>query len=491
MVSNKGVLVLYTGGTIGCFPSDPNDPDSPMIVANWDFFSDKVSALKQMKKEFPIGHYSFNPPIDSTNMEPKFWIEMAGVIEQNYDMYEGFVILHGTDTMVYTASALSFMLQNLGKPVVITGSQVPIVGWPRNDGEQNLITALMIANPGYSGIPIVPEVCIFFRDKLIRGNRAVKITASGYAGFQSPNYPDLGRAGEHIIINTSLIRKLPERPFVVKKRLDTHVIFLPIFPGIQSKDNDLLSNVLNLRDLKAVVLATYGTGNAPTSPEFLEEIEIATQKGIVVLSVSQCIEGTVELGVYETSVALLDRGVSSGSDITSAAALCKLMVLLGEEDMTTDEVNKQVQMNMAGEQSRSIHTLQYSKKIVTLTSSSPRYRIPGENIPGGWTKNSMEMVHLRLRSAEVKADSPEKPLKIKIFLNISSDEPLDETKPNYVGSFIRQEAVITSTLIFDVTSNTRELLGPAEKASFTLVIDAEEKGRLKWVQAEFVLYSKE
>lgn len=491
MGTNKGVLVLYTGGTIGCFPSDSNDPESPMIVANWDFFSEKVSALKQMKAEFPIGHYSFNPPIDSTNMEPKFWIEMAEVIEQNYDRYEGFVILHGTDTMVYTASALSFMLRNLGKPVVITGSQVPIIDRPRNDGEQNLITALMIANPEYSGIPIVPEVCIFFRDKLVRGNRAVKITASGYAGFESPNYPDLGQAGEHIHINSSAIRKLPERPFVVKRRLDTHVIFFPIFPGIQSRENDLLSNVLNLKDLKAVVLATYGTGNAPTSPGFLQEIQIATQKGIVVLNVSQCIEGTVELGVYETSVALLDRGVSSGSDITPAAALCKLMVLLGEEDMTTDEVNKQVQMNMAGEQSRSIHTLQYSKKIVTLTSSNPRYRIPGENIPGGWDKDSIEMVHLRLRSAEVMADGPGKPLKIKIFTNISSDDPLDETRPNYAGSFVRQEAAVTSTLIFDVTGITKELLGPGDKASFTLVIDAEDKGQLKWVQCEFVLYSRE
>ena len=491
MGTNKGVLVLYTGGTIGCFPSDPNDPDSPMIVANWDFFSERVSALRQMKKEFPIGHYSFNPPIDSTNMEPKFWIEMAEVIEQNYDMYEGFVILHGTDTMVYTASALSFMLRNLGKPVVITGSQVPIIGRPRNDGEQNLITALLIANPKYSGIPVVPEVCIFFRDKLIRGNRAVKITASGYTGFESPNYPDLGQAGEHIQINTNLIRKLPERPFLVKKRLDTHVIFFPIFPGIQSKDNDLLSNVLNLKDLRAVVLATYGTGNAPTTPGFLEEIESATRKGIVVLNVSQCIEGTVELGVYETSVALLDRGVSSGSDITSAAALCKLMVLLGEEDMTSDEVKKQVQMNMAGEQSRSIHTLQYAKKMVTLSPSSPRYRIPGENIPGVWDKNTVEMVHLRLRSAEVKADGPEGPLKIKIFANISSDGPLDETRPNYAGTFMRQESAVTSTLIFDITHTTKELLGPGEKASFTLAIHAEAKGQLQWEQVEFVLYSRE
>lgn len=491
MAANKGVLVLYTGGTIGCVPSDPNDPGSPMVAAGWNVFSNEVSALKRMMGEFRIEHYSFDPPIDSTNMQPKFWIEMAEVIERNYDRYEGFVILHGTDTMVYTASALSFMLQNLGKPVVITGSQLPIIGRLRNDGEQNLITALMIANPKYSGIPTVPEVCIFFKDKLIRGNRAVKISASGYSGFESPNYPALGEVGEHIKIHTGLVLKHPERAFVVKKRLDTNVIIFPIFPGIQSVDNNLISNVLHLEDLSAVVLLTYGTGNAPTAEAFLNEIEVATQKGIVVLNVSQCMEGTVELGVYDTSVALLDRGVASGSDITSEAALCKLMVLLGDEDISTGEVNKLVQMNMVGEQSRSIYTLQYAKKAVALSPSAIRCRIPGENIPGGWGKNNVEMVLLRLRSAEVKTDDPGKPLRIRVYINISSDDSLDESKPNYAGSYRRHKSKITSTLSFDVTRAARELLSPGDKVSFTLIIDDDEKGQLTWKQAEFVLYSKE
>jgi L-asparaginase len=210
--NDKGVMIIYTGGTIGCIPSDPNDPESPLVVAPWDEFSVQVPALQQLGKHFPIDAHSFKDPIDSTNMKPEYWQDMVEVIDKNYDKYNGFVILHGTDTMVYTASALSFMLENLEKPVIITGSQLPIVDRPRNDGEQNLMTSIMIANAPYYGLPVVPEVCIFFRDKLIRGNRSKKRSASGYAAFESPNYPVLGKAGEH-----NIVPKNCKRPCMVKK----------------------------------------------------------------------------------------------------------------------------------------------------------------------------------------------------------------------------------------------------------------------------------
>lgn len=490
MANNKGVLVIYTGGTIGCIPSDPSDKESPLVVADWDTFKSKVSALRQLP--FKVDAFSFDPPIDSTNMEPKFWRDMVEAIEKNYNSYEGFVILHGTDTMVYTASALSFMLVNLAKPVVITGSQLPIIGRSRNDGEQNLITALEIANPAYSNIPIVPEVCIFFRDKLLRGNRCVKVSASGYAGFDSPNYLPLGEAGEHIIINTNVIRPMPREgaKFYVNKNLDTNVMPLAIFPGIQSGDNTLMRQVLSLPNLKAMVLNTYGTGNAPTTPKFLEELGAATRKKnlqdetrheITILDVSQCTQGMVEMGVYETSVALLDEGIVSGSDITTEAALCKLMVLLGDEDNTPEKVKEIVQTNLAGEQSRSIHTTKYPEEKVKLESSSgerSRYRIVGQDIGGNWQPDKIELAQLRLRIADLSSTHELKPIKILVFMNLSGNDPLDQSKPNFVGVFNRRVKQISSTLIFDVTKTVKGMLQRSMKLSFTIALLVEGKEEL-------------
>lgn len=239
------------------------------------------------------------------------------------------------------------------------------------------------------------------------------------------------------------------------------------------------------------MLPAYGTGNAPTTDKLLEKIETATRGGIVILDATQCNEGTVDLGVYETSAVLLDRGVVSGSDITSEAALCKLMVLLGDEDMGYDEVKRQVQLNIAGEQSRSIYTSQYPKKIVTMNESQPRYRIPGVNIAWSWKRDDVEMALLRLRSAEVKTGDINVPLEIKLFMNIGSDKPLDESKPNYVGAFKRQEGGVASTLIFDITQTARALLTPGMKASFTVAIERKEKAKLKRKETDLTMYIKD
>lgn len=277
---NRGVLVIYTGGTIGSMPKDPNDVKSPMIVAKWPEFRKAVPVLNNLP--FRIDAVSFETPLDSSNIGPQHWIKMAQIIgdPEHYDEYEGFVIIHGTDTMVYTASMLSFMLQNLNKPVIITGSQIPIIEHPRNDALQNLVTALMIANPTYSNIPIVKEVCIFFRDKLLRGNRTRKMDASGYLAFHTPNYPVLGTAGDNIDIEEKFLLR-PKGDFNPVFDLNRDVIMLDIFPGFQdrSKIRDL---IFDPNIVSAVVLKSYGTGNVPTEkPEVLfllneEEIDLVT-----------------------------------------------------------------------------------------------------------------------------------------------------------------------------------------------------------------------
>jgi len=484
---DKGVFIIYTGGTIGCVPSDPSDSESPLVVATWDEFSKKVPTLDLLKKDYPIDTHSFKKPIDSTNMKPEYWKEMVEVIDKNYDKYNGFVILHGTDTMVYTAAALSFMLENLEKPVIITGSQLPIVGNPRNDGEQNLMTSIMIANGKFYRQPVVTEVCIFFRDKLIRGNRAKKVSANGYAGFDSPNYPCLGIAGEHIEINKTLLRKPTGRKLIPRKRLNTNVINFSIFPGVQ--DGRLLGEIINLPDLKAIVLPCYGTGNAPTEESFLDKIETSTKKGHIVLDVSQCIEGAVELGIYETSVALLDRGVVGASDITPEAAMCKLMVLLGNEDLETEDINRLVQQNIAGEQSISVVETKYRQETVTLNAEKNRYRIPGEPIPAGWKDNNLNKVLLRLRNVELQTSSDEKtPINISIFVDISSDDPLDKSKPGYAGTFKRISNQVSSTLIFDITDAARKVVAPGGRLSLTIAIDDNPNNSLKWKQVDLVLH---
>lgn len=491
MSENKGVLVLYTGGTIGCVPSDPNDPESPLTVLPWEEFEQQVHALQLLKKKFPVDGYSFDPPIDSSNMEPRYWQEMVDVIEKNYDRYEGFVILHGTDTLVYTASALSFMLINLGKPVILTGSQLPIIGECRNDAEQNLVTSIYIANPSYSRLPVVPEVCIFFRDKLMRGNRTIKVTASGYSGFDSTNYPVLGNAGEHIVINDQFIREVPQRSFLTRKRLNTNVIAMPLFPGIQSEESELLSSVLGLDNLDAVVLQAYGTGNAPSTEKFLNEIQTATGQKITVLDVTQCPQGMVEMGVYETSVALLDRGVVSGSDITAEAALCKLMVLLGDEDLTHADINDMVQKNLAGEQSRSIYTSKYPKKTINLTTTKNRVRIPAIPIASEWETDKLEIAHLRLRETILESKDEKMPLQIAVFVNIGSDDDLDKNKPSYAGTFQRRIDQVASTLIFTITDTIKESVHPGERVSITVALEGKEEQSLKWQQVELVLYVRQ
>lgn len=335
------VLLIYTGGTIGMI----ENPETGALEAfNFDQLQENVPELKRFN--YRISSYQFNPPIDSSDMEPALWAKLVKIIDYNYDNFDGFVILHGTDTMAYTASALSFMLENLNKPVILTGSQLPI-GVLRTDGKENLITSIEIAAAKHpDGTAVVPEVCIFFENHLLRGNRTTKINAENFNAFRSYNYPALATAGIHIKYEYDRIKKAdPNARMHPHYVFDTNVMILTIFPGIQES---LVRNALNTPGIKAVVLKTYGSGNAPQKEWFIKLLKEATQRGVVIVNISQCQTGMVEMGRYETGLHLLDAGVISGYDSTVESVLTKLMFLLGH-DLSPKEVRNEMARSIAGE----------------------------------------------------------------------------------------------------------------------------------------------
>lgn len=491
-LTNKGVFVIYTGGTIGSMPKDPNDPDSPQIVVDWTTFmkQEKAQDFTQEKLGFRLGSYS-TKPLDSCNIGPAEWKEMADAIKKNYDDYEGFVILHGTDTMVYTASALSFMLQNLAKPVVITGAQLAFLFNPRNDGFQNMLTAIMIANPKHTKIPVIPEVAIYFSGKLFRGNRARKINASGYDAYQTPNYAPLAIAGESIQVDERLIRKIPQnKVFTTQTKLEKNVVAVNFFPGIQ--DGEILQKILSDTALKGVVLMAYGAGNIPTNPEIIQLLKDTTARGVVAYVVTQCGGGKVELGMYETSALLLEAGVVSGVDITPEAALTKLMVLLGDEDMNVHDVSLRTQQNLSGEQSLSIYTTEFKKDSNgNLHKELPRKRIPAENIQGLDSFENVDRVTrimLRFRDGKIQNSSKGEAVEIGLFIDLGSDAELSEESPNYIGTFKKATNDIESILFFDITERSKKIL--STRASFTVTMKS-TTGTFEWSSLELVLFVSE
>jgi L-asparaginase len=352
--SGSGVLVIYTGGTIGSMHHDPQNPRSPLVVVDWAEFRKRTSSLSERLADGSVNtrYIGFNvdgaslEPLDSCNIGPWYWVELARIIDESYDRYEGFVVLHGTDTMVYTASALSFMLEGLGKPVVLTGAQRSHLANVRNDALQNLLTALLIANPKHSGLPAVPEVSIFFHEELLRGNRSRKVNASGFAAFKSPNYPPLASAGESIVVDRRVLRP-PGSGLRLRSHIEPNVASVIFFPGIQ--EASILQDVLSDSKLKGVVLMTYGAGTVPSDPRVLDPIAAAVKRGVVAIAVTQCGGGRVELERYEASTRLLEAGVVSGRDITPEAALVKLMVLLGDPALSPADVRRLLSQDLAGE----------------------------------------------------------------------------------------------------------------------------------------------
>jgi L-asparaginase len=486
---NKGVLVVYTGGTIGSAPRDMEDPDSPQVVKKWDKLKASIPPLNETdihSINFRIDAVSFADPLDSANVGPLEWNAMAKIIHKYQHDYEGFVIAHGTDTLVYTASALSFMLENLSKPVILTGSQLSAIGHVRNDAQQNLITAILIANASYSKIHSVPEVCIFFRDKLLRGNRTKKIDAKGYAAFDSPNYPPLGRAGSEIEIDEKLVMKPSGQPLNPRTVFNTNVVALDVFPGIQ--ESQVLKKIFEIPNLKGVVLRTFGSGNTSTEAKFLEQIRKATENEIVVLNVTQCSSGGVEMGLYETSAVLLDCGVISGVDMTAEAALCKLMSLLGNEDNEYKDVLLEAQIAQRGEQSHSIRITTFpSTAMVVVDSRKKRYRSAAEDVKT-WGEKELIKALLRFDSATI-ATQDEARLEIKLFVNLNTEEEPDVASPKFAGAFAKPQCSTPQTIIFDITKAAKNNLKPG-RMSFTVVID-DDNGIFQWKDAELALYVRE
>ena len=336
----RSILMIYTGGTIGMMKNQETGALEPFC------FDDIYTHLPMLRLiDADVHIKELQPLIDSSNSNPAFWVRLASFIYENYDSYDGFVILHGTDTMSYTASALCFLLENLSKPVILTGSQLPL-GVMRTDGRENILNSIEIAADYQNGQPMVPEVCLYFENSLYRGNRTYKDNAEHFNAFVSANYPKLAEVGVYIKYNTHYIRPASKEKLILHTQMDDNIAILKLYPGITEQ---AVRTVLNIPGLRAVIMETYGSGNAPTYPWFINLLQEAIQKGLIVTSVTQCKGGgSVEIGKYGTSVPLGQIGVIGGKDLTTEAAVSKLMYLLGQ-GLTNEEVKYWIPKPLRGE----------------------------------------------------------------------------------------------------------------------------------------------
>ena len=339
LTNQPKILLIYTGGTIGMIKDYKNNA---LKAFNFEKILEKIPELNQLNCS--IDTISFDDPIDSSNMNVTYYIQIAEIIETNYNKFDGFVVLSGSDTMAYTSSALSFMLENLQKPVIFTGSQLPI-GDLRTDAKENLITSIEIASSRENGEPLIQEVGLYFEYKLYRANRTTKLSAEQFEAFASLNYPPLVESGVHLHFNRSILFSSKEDNLVVRKNLDTNIVVLKLFPGISL---ETIKYILDTPNLKGVILETYGAGNAPSNNQFIQLLSAAIKKGIHIVNVTQCSAGSVILGHYETSVELKEIGIIDGQDITTESAVAKMMYLLGV-GLKEAEFKKYFETSLRGE----------------------------------------------------------------------------------------------------------------------------------------------
>lgn len=340
MAKTPHILLLYTGGTIGMI----RDFDTGVLRPfNFDKLLLQIPELKHLNCD--ISSVSFEEPIDSSNMNPEYWCLICDFIERDYNAYDGFVVLHGSDTMSYTASAISFMLENLSKPVIFTGSQLPI-GYMRTDAKENLITSIEIAATQKNGLPLITEVCLYFEYKLYRANRTTKISSQHFNAFTSPNLIHLAESGVDLSFNESILfRDNKSNQLKVSKKLSENIAILKLFPGITEQ---VVKSILSIKNLEGVIIETFGAGNSPTTSWFKQQLKSAIQKGVKVVNVTQCIEGSVQMGKYETSDHLKDLGVIDGKNITTEAAIAKLMYLIGQ-NIPKDQFKTLFETSLRGE----------------------------------------------------------------------------------------------------------------------------------------------
>ncbi|MBN2639362.1 MAG: type I asparaginase [Bacteroidales bacterium] len=335
------ILIIYTGGTIGMIQDAKTGTLKPF---NFEKINEQIPELSRFN--YQLDFHSFDPLIDSSNTNPEYWVRLASLVEKHYESYDGFVILHGSDTMSYTASALSFMLENLNKPVIFTGSQLPL-GVLRTDGRENFITAIELAAARENDLPVVPEVCIYFENRLMRANRTSKYNAENFNAFVSPNYPLLAEIGVYVKFERHNILKPNFKKLKVYKNLNSRVGILKLFPGITA---ELVHAILSVPDQQAVILETFGAGNAMTDEWFLNELKEAVDRGVLLVNVTQCMAGAVEQGKYDTSFLLKEMGVVSGYDSTTESVLAKLMFLLGQ-NLSLEKLKNKMNSSLRGEMS--------------------------------------------------------------------------------------------------------------------------------------------
>jgi len=490
-------LVIYTGGTIGSAPKDPADPDSPQVVKRWKEL--KRAAPQLSLVGYPVDAISFVEPLDSCNVGPQHWRTMVKIIEQYYDNYAGFVILHGTDSMVYTASALSFMLYDLAKPVVLTGSQVAGIVNARNDAHQNMITAVMLANPEANRLPVIPEVIVAFGNLILRGNRAKKMNVVGYQGFRSPNYPALGVAGEFVTIDRKHIRPVPESDLQVFDRLDTQVIMLEVFPGMQH--SPILENILVDENLKGVVLKSYGAGNIPTDPEYLSLFKKFIEAGGVVVNVTSVPEGEVVMGLYETSQVLVDRGIIGGFDLTPEAAMCKLMMLLGTYPDAIDKVKELMQQSICGEQTLSLRSTIFAGEGSVVPGKAMTFAEKELNSIDD--ADYVRKIMLRFKNAHINTGSGETSARVAIHVRHKDGTLAGVFHRGRVPERILvADESVGESIAFDLTAQKDKFvsrvgrektraLQATQRISFSMELNGNSESSFSWKDAELNIYYAE